>query len=138
MRGFELKKLTDAEVVAVLRKEVAMLQAGKEVLQTKLKNVKKVALDHAEQTYRLEEALRELASMEETVSEASPTVDGGGVLVHIFNGKAHLPDGSTVDLKQIQDYMAGCFENTGYKPYAETAHQLSKLTGIPWSTAATI
>lgn len=29
-------------------------------------------------------------------------------------------------------------ENTGYKPYVETTHQLSKLTGIPWSTAATI
>lgn len=138
MREFELKKLTDAEVVEVLRKEVALLQADREVLQTKLMNATKVALDHVEQTRKLEEALRELDSMEETASEVSPTADGAGVLVHIFNGKAHLPDGGTVDLKQIQDYMAGCFENTGYKPYAETAHQLSKLTGIPWSTAATI
>lgn len=50
----------------------------------------------------------------------------------IEDGVATLEDGTTVNLAPIQEYLAGCFHTTGYRPYASMADNLTRLTGIDW------
>jgi hypothetical protein len=59
-------------------------------------------------------------------------VDVVPIKVTISQGVATLEDGTTSDLAPIQAYMAGCYKNTAYPPYAEAADSLSRLTGINW------
>ncbi len=49
--------------------------------------------------------------------------------VSIDNGMACLPDGSMVDLMQIQSALNGAFQETGDREYMVACDELSKLTG---------
>lgn len=48
--------------------------------------------------------------------------------VSIEKGLASLPDGSTVDLMQIQSALNGAFQETGDREYMVACDELSKLT----------
>ena len=68
----------------------------------------------------------------EAVEAAEPAPQGAPLTVSILDGTAVLAAGTEIRLTPIQEYMAGCFKTTGYKPYADMADSLTLLTNIDW------
>lgn len=59
------------------------------------------------------------------MSQANTTIT-----VSITDGIATLPDGTTVDLKEIQATCNGVFQETGEEEYMQACDNLSLLTGL--------